>query len=176
MEIRKAARQDVSAINDIYNYYVAHTAITWRWRQRTPDEALAWFARHQTPQHCAYVAHEGQDVVGFASLSPFREADGYWPVAENSVYVRPGWEKRGIGRALMQTLVGAAKQTDLRSIVAVLDAENQGSRKFHLQLGFVPAGMLHHVGDKFGQPRSVEFLQLEINKEEPWHSRSIHTR
>lgn len=173
MEIARAAREDVPGINDIYNYYIRNTSFTWRWRERTLKDALAWFDRHQTEFYFVYVAREGGQVVGFASLSPFRDADGYWPVAENSVYVRTGWEKRGIGSALMSRLIDEAKDTDLRSIVGVLDAANTASRKFHIQLGFVPVGVLHHVGDKFGEPHCVEFLQLEINKEEPWHSRSI---
>ena len=159
--VRAARPEDAPAIGDIYNHYILHSDATWRWDAMTREEILSWVQSHGAPERPMLVACEGETVVGFACLSDFRPLIGYCKVAENTVYVRPGCEGRGIGRLLMRRLIDLARAAGLWSIVAVLDGGNTGSRDFHLALGFREAGVLPGIGYKFGRAHDCLFLQLD---------------
>lgn len=162
MQVRSARPEDAPGIGDIYNHYILHSDATWRWDAMGPEEVLSWVLSHGSPAHPMLVACEGEAVVGFACLSDFRPLIGYCKVAENTVYVRPGWEGRGVGRRLMERLVELARAAGLWHIVAVLDGGNAGSRAFHEALGFREAGALRDIGYKFGRAHDCLFLQLDL--------------
>lgn len=161
MTIRDACAADVEAINHLYNHYQRNSFALWRWRERTSGEAMEWLGAH-TGRYCALVAVQGDKLLGFASLSPFRPSEGYWPTAENSIYVQPDCTGQGVGRALMASLAARARAGGLRHIVAVIDSENQPSIDFHAGLGFVLRGTLPNIGEKWNKERSATFMQLTL--------------
>ena len=87
--VRSAAEADVPAVLDIYNHYIVNTIATFDVELQTLDDKLEWFRSSTTLPYCAVVADIGGDVLGFASLGPFRSKAAYRHTAENSVYVRP---------------------------------------------------------------------------------------
>jgi L-amino acid N-acyltransferase YncA len=159
--IRLARRDDLPAINDIYNHYVAHSTCTY---QETP-EALAsreaWFDRHG-PAHPVTVAEVDGVIVGWGSLSPFHPRSAYRFTVENSVYVHHAHHRRGIGEALLVDLIARARASGHRSIVALIDADQPASVGIHAKHGFAPAGHLRQVGYKFDRWLDVVHMQLTL--------------
>ena len=94
---------------------------------RTRAEQEAWILEH-SGVHPALVATEpadpeaggpiganGEIVLGFGSLSAFRERSGYSATAETSVYVDRAQRRRGMGKALLdELLVLASAQASTR--------------------------------------------------------------
>src|SRR5919197_2910090 len=66
-----------------------------------------WDARHLGRPRL--VAVEASAVVGWAALSPAAARACYAGVAEDSVYVAPGRQGRGGGRALLEELVARSE-------------------------------------------------------------------
>jgi phosphinothricin acetyltransferase len=60
---------------------------------------LRWF-EERTPAHPASVAEVNGEVVAWAAPSPWKGRCAYQHSVERSVYVRPDWHRRGVGRAL----------------------------------------------------------------------------
>jgi phosphinothricin acetyltransferase len=79
---------------------------------------------------------------------------------ENSVYVHPEWQRRGIGRALLQDLIVRARALGHHTIIAGISADQTASVALHEGHGFVKAGHLREVGYKFGQWLDVVTYQL----------------
>src|SRR3984957_16895667 len=116
MHIRLAAPGDAEGIRTIYNVEVLHSTNTFDMVARTKEEQEAWLLQHRGV-HPAIVAvepattasgHRGahnEIVLGFGSLSAFRERSGYAATAENSVYVDRAQRGRGIGRAPLAALL-----------------------------------------------------------------------
>ncbi len=164
-KLRAAVKEDVPKINGIVNWYIRETTVNWSWEERTEQEALAWFDAHQPPYHPVYVTDDGGEILAFGSLSHFRPKSGYWPVAENSVYVRHDCKGIGLGTALMQRLIADGKTSGLRVITAWVSDDNPSSVRFHEKLGFRRTGEMPGIGEKFGRKLGVVILQLELEGE-----------
>ena len=125
MRIRLAELADAEAIRTIYNAEVTDSTNTFDMVPRTRAEQEAWVLGH-SGVHPAVVAIElpgtgtdglsganGEIVLGFGSLSPFRERSGYSATTENSVYVDRSQRGRGVGRALLAELLVLASAARL---------------------------------------------------------------
>ena len=110
MNIRTAERRDLSAMLDIYNYEVKNGTATFDVEPRAGAVGEAWFAAHNTGNHPLLVAEEDGKVLGYASLSPYRDFDAYLQTVELSVYVAPESRGRGIASALMEAVLRLARE------------------------------------------------------------------
>ena len=128
--IRQARADDLAAINDIYNYYVASSTCTYQVEPTTREEREEWFAEHGE-KHPVIVAEWEGAVVAWGSLSPFRGRCAYQFTVEDSVYVRHDMYRRGIGQALLQELVERAGALGHHTIVAAISAEQEPSIALH---------------------------------------------
>jgi phosphinothricin acetyltransferase len=98
-------------------------------------------------------------VLGFGSLSAFRERSGYAATAENSVYVDRSQRGRGIGRALLAELLTLASAHGFHSVIARIAGHNETSIGLHRAAGFELVGVEREVGRKHRQWLDVIELQ-----------------
>src|SRR5438034_605957 len=117
LAIRLARIQDAEAIRTIYNLEVTTTTVTFDLVPRSLEEQERWLAAH-AGAHPAVVATEGEDVVGFGSLSPYRDRPAYATTVEDSVYVRRDRRNRGVGRRLLDELLRLAGDHGFHTVVA----------------------------------------------------------
>jgi len=166
IEIRSASINDLRAIMDIKNYYINNTYILWRKNCLTMEEMLLWWGEHRRNAHPILVAVEqqsgGEFVIGYANLSSFREAEGYKHTAENSIYLLPEYEGKGLGRKLMKKLLNAGVRAGIRVVTAWIDAENESSIAFHESLGYSLVGTMADVGMIDEKLRSVVILDINL--------------
>ncbi len=158
MEVRLARQEDTEAIRAIYNAEVVGSTVTFDLRPRTEAEQRAWVDRHQGA-HPALVAVEGPTVVGFASLSAFRDRAAYATTVEDSLYVDTAWRGRGVGRLLLDELMAVALARGFHTVIARISGENEPSIALHRACGFTPVGVEREVGRKFGRWIDVAVMQ-----------------
>ena len=171
MRIRLAEMADAEAIRTIYNVEVLESTNTFDMVPRTRAEQEAWILEH-SGVHPAVVAIESPDagtggpsgangdiVLGFGSLSPFRERSGYSGTAENSVYVDRAQRGRGVGSALLAELIELASAHGFHSLIARIAGHNETSIGLHTAAGFELVGVEHEVGRKHRQWLDVVELQ-----------------
>lgn len=161
IHIRPATEADVSAINSIYNYYVAHSTCTYQTEAETDASRLEWLKSHGA-QYPVTVAEDGGQVVGWASISMFRLREAYRPTVENAVYIRHDLLGRGIGKMLMADLIERTRKGGFHSIMAVISAEQEASIRLHEKLGFEKVAYLREVGRKFDGWLDVVYMQLML--------------
>jgi L-amino acid N-acyltransferase YncA len=158
MEVRLARPEDTEAIRAIYNEEVLGSTVTFDLRPRTTEEQRAWIDRHQGA-HPAVVATEGLTVVGFGSLSAFRDRAAYATTVENSLYVDASWRGKGVGRLILDELVALAVARGFHTVIARVSGDNEPSIALHRRCGFALVGVEREVGRKFGQWIDVAVLQ-----------------
>ena len=148
--LRQATEHDIEAIRSIYNHEVENGTSTFDLRPRTSEEQKLWFDAH-VGAYAAIVATEAGMVVGFGSLSPYRERPAYRGTAEVSVYVHHAHKRKGIGHALLNELVENAKQHGFHTLIARVSGPNAASHALFAASGFEKVGVEKEVGRKFNQ-------------------------
>lgn len=156
-----AEESDLEAINDIYNHYVPISDCTMDTEPVSLDARRGWFLELKGCYPVLVAMTEGK-VVGWASLSRHKVRTAYRYTAEDAVYVREGWQGKGIGTVLLTELIEAARDNDLHSVVAVINANHTASLGLHRKLGFEEVALLHEAGFKFGNWIDIRYLQLML--------------
>jgi phosphinothricin acetyltransferase len=150
--LRPATPADVPAILAIYADQVRHGTASWE--LEPPDDAEMQRRMH-TLLAAGYpylVAELDGVLAGYAYAGPYRPRAGYRFVVENSVYVAPQFQRRGIARLVLAALIDECEQRGFRQMVAVIgDSANQASIGLHRSLGFAQIGTLTAIGFKHGR-------------------------
>jgi phosphinothricin acetyltransferase len=153
-----ATLADAAAIRAIYNLEVETSTATFDLVSRSLAEQEAWLA-DRSGAFAAIVATEGDEVVGFAALSPYKERAAYRTTVEDSVYVRRDRHGLGVGRTLLGELLEGARASGFHSVIARIEAGGTASRGLHARCGFELVGIEREVGRKFGRWLDVALMQ-----------------
>ena len=156
--IRLAERGDAEAIRAIYNVEVAGSTVTFDLVPRTLEEQLVWLEEH-AGGHPAIVAVDGPLVVGFGSLSPYRDRPAYATSVEDSVYVHRDHRGRGIGRLLLDELVRLGRDHGFHAVIARIVGGHEASIALHRACGFDAIGVEREVGRKFQRWLDVVLME-----------------
>jgi L-amino acid N-acyltransferase YncA len=117
----------------------------------------AWDRAHLA-EHRLVATRDGT-VVGWAALSPVSDRCVYGGVAEGSVYVGESDRGRGVGLALLRTLVESAEAVGIWTIQAGIFPENVASVRLHESVGFRVVGRRERLGKLDGAWRDVLLLE-----------------
>jgi L-amino acid N-acyltransferase YncA len=159
MIIRDYAQVDLPAILAIYNDAVANSTAIWNDRLVDLEDRRAWAAARVALGYPLLVAEIDGSVAGYATFGDFRAFDGYRHTVEQSVYVGAAFRRRGIARALLQTLEPYARALGKHALLGGIEAGNAASLSLHAELGFKEVGRLPEVGTKFGRWLDLVFMQ-----------------
>jgi phosphinothricin acetyltransferase len=161
--IRPAALTDVPAIARIYAHAVETGTASFE--LTPPDEAE--MARRMTSLLDGgfpyLVAEVDGTLAGYAYAGPYRARPAYRFTVEDSVYVAPDAQGRGIGAALLPALVEESAARRFRQMIAVIgDSEQTASIALHARAGFYYVGTFPHVGFKFGRWLDTVLMQRAL--------------
>ena len=104
--------------------------------------------------------------AGYAYASVYRTRPAYRHSVEDSVYIDPEMQRRGVGRALMDALIEDCTKRGFRQMLAVIgDSPNQpGSVGLHEACGFRVVGQLPGIGYKFGRWVDTLLMQRDLGE------------
>jgi phosphinothricin acetyltransferase len=162
MTVRIATGADLPAINLIYNHYVLHSTCTYQEVAEPLALRQTWF-QHHGERHPAVVVEAAGQVLGWGSLSPFHSRTAFRFTVEDSVYIHPDHQRRGLGRLILTDLIQRARTLGYHTIIAAISAEQTGSIRLHEALGFQKAAHFREVGYKFNQWLDVVDYQLMLD-------------
>jgi L-amino acid N-acyltransferase len=157
--VRLATIDDAEAIRGIYNHSVLTSTATFDLVPRSAAEQREW-QRARSGAHAVVVAEDDEGrIVGFGSLSPYRERPAYSTTVEDSVYVDEAHHGQGLGRALLDELVNLAASHGFHTVMARVVAGHDASIRLHRSLGFELVGTEREIGRKFGRWLDVVVMQ-----------------
>jgi L-amino acid N-acyltransferase len=160
--IRDATESDLPALTELHNAWIPTLTTTWTERPFSLEERSAWLEEHRREGLPVLVVEDAGEVTGYASYERFRgggRLEGYDATAELSIHVREDYWGRGVGRALIEALVGRARAASIHVLVAAIDGENEASLRFHERLGFVEVARMPETGRKFGRWLDLVLMQ-----------------
>lgn len=162
--IRDATEGDLGDVAALYGREVLNGTATFELEPPTRDEMARRFAavkRHNLPW---LVAELDGAFAGYAYASPFRPRPAYRYGVEGSIYVEESARGHGVGRTLLEALIGRVRVMGLRHVIgAISDSDTSAaSIALHRALGFRDAGVYRQVGWKFDRWLDVTLMQLDL--------------
>lgn len=105
---------------------------------------------------------KNERIVGYAFAHRAFERAAYSWCAETTVYVDRDWRRRGVGEALYSALIKTLEAQGVRSLYAVVVAENKASVEFHRRAGYREFATFKNSGWKFGRWLDVVWLERTL--------------
>ncbi len=164
--IRKATREDVPKILEIYAPYIKQTCITFEYDVPTLSEFEQRFEKTSSLYPYFVACHESE-IVGYAYASRAFERAAYAWSADLSVYVAMDKRGRGIGKKLVMAIEDALYDMGICNLYAIITGENMASVNFHKKLGYTLAGTLTKSGYKMGRWHDVYFYEKRLDDINP---------
>lgn len=159
--IRPATLEDAGEMLAVYAPYVTDTTVSseydppslaeFRGRIETYTRTLPWL-----------VCRIDGRVAGYGYASPHRTRAGYQWSAETSIYVAPGYHRRGVASALYRSIFSILVRQGYYNIFVGITSPNERSIKFHSAMGFVISGAYQDSMYKFGQWRDVIWMAKSL--------------
>ncbi|MEJ3655626.1 N-acetyltransferase family protein [Actinomycetes bacterium KLBMP 9759] len=147
--VRQAWPEDMPAVSEIYRHYVETTTATFEIEAPDVREWSARFWRIAETGLPFVVAEIDGRVVGYAFCKPWNARAAYRWTVEDSVYVAPSAMGRGVGSALLDSLLTMCAAAGVREVIAVVvDTGDPRSLALHRRHGFTETGRLADVGFK----------------------------
>jgi L-amino acid N-acyltransferase YncA len=143
--VRDARPADLDAIVEIYNQTIPSRMATADLDPIHPEQRAAWLQEHTPDHRPVWVAESDGRVVGWLSISPFRQREAYDGTAEVSVYVDAGRRGEGIGLLLLSRAVERAPSLALHRLIGLIFSHNEASLALFARAGFERWGLLPGV-------------------------------
>jgi phosphinothricin acetyltransferase len=160
--IRLARESDAAAIAAIYRRYVEDSRISFE--ETAPNAAeMAQRVHGEMPGYYPwYLAEEDGRILGYAASTPFRTRPSYRWTVETGIYLAEDAMGRGVGRALLSTLLATLERQGYVAAIGAIALPNDASVALHEKLGFIYAGTYRGVGFKLGEWLDVGLWEKEL--------------
>src|SRR3974390_1395099 len=110
VRVRSATPADIPAITRIYADAVLHGTASFEIEPPGEAEMLHRQTALLNNGYPYFAAEIGGVVAGYAYAGPYRERPAYdWSV-EDSIYIAPDLQRKGIGALLLRALIAASEQ------------------------------------------------------------------
>lgn len=163
IEIRSAQEADLPTITAIYGQAVREGTATFELDPPDLTEMTRRFRALTDGGFPYFTALLKGEVVGYAYAGAYRPRPAYRFTVENSIYLAPASQRRGIGLRLMRLLIEACEERGFRQMIAVIgDSANAGSVGLHTACGFQMIGTHPSVGLKFGRWLDTVMMQRPL--------------
>ena len=133
---RSFAWSDIPAITAIYRHAVETSVATFD--TEAPGETFMAdkFGHMLELGHPVIIAEHDANTVGYAYASTYRPRPAYRFTAEDSIYLAPEAQGRGLGNQLLGRLLEDCRAFGFKQILAVITAERANSIRLHEKHGF----------------------------------------
>jgi L-amino acid N-acyltransferase YncA len=163
--LRAATPADIAAMTAIYRPAVLHGTASFELEPPDETEMLRRFTAITEAGCPFFVAVLDGRVVGYAYVSAYRTRPAYRFTVEDSVYIAPDAQGKGVGAMLLNALIQTSTAKGYRLMVAVIgDSRNQASITLHRNAGFTFCGTIHSVGYKLGRWLDSVIMQLPLGQ------------
>jgi L-amino acid N-acyltransferase YncA len=165
IEIRLAAEGDAARIAAIYNDAIGERSATFETTLRTEADMARRIT--ESARHPVLVAASESGVLAWAGISPYRARECYRGVGEFSIYVDREARGQGIGRRLLDALIGEATTLGYWKLLSRVFPFNTGSLALCRACGFREVGVYHRHAQLDGRWQDVVIVERVIPENQP---------
>jgi phosphinothricin acetyltransferase len=162
VQVRPASAADAGDIAGIYNYYVQNSVVTFEEEPVSAGEMATRVADVQANGLPWLVAKVDGKVVGYCYAGRWKTRAAYRHSVETSIYMKHGFEGRGIGKTLYSALLPPLRKLGVHAVIGGAAIPNPASVALHENLGFEQVAHFRQVGFKHGRWVDVAYWQLVL--------------
>jgi L-amino acid N-acyltransferase YncA len=160
--IRGFRWEDIPAITEIYHHAVDNTVATFDLDAPGETFFAEKFGHIAELGHPLLIAEREGKTIGYAYASTYRPRPAYRFTCEDSVYLAPEEQGKGLGSELLGRLIADSRTFGFKQMVAVITAERANSIRLHEKHGFVIIGRHPQLGFKFDRWLDIVHMQLSL--------------
>lgn len=154
--------RDVPAITAIYRHYVQTSVATFDTDPPGETFMAEKFGHMVDLGHPVVVAERNGRLAGYAYASVYRPRPAYRFTCEDTVYLAPGEQGKGLGSALLGKIIEEARAFGFKQMLGVITAEGVASVRLHEKLGFRLIGQYAQLGYKFDRWLDIVHMQKAL--------------
>ena len=162
--IRLAKAEDAAEIANIYNYYVANTAVTFEEAPVCVDEMSKRIQERISLGLPWLVTEKKGAIQGYAYASKWKARNAYRHSVEVTVYLSHLATSQGWGSQLYQQLFKQLKQSPVHAAIGGIALPNKASVALHEKFGMKKVAHFEEVGFKFNQWVDVGYWQIKLER------------
>ena len=157
LRVRPFQEADWPIVQRIYTEGIATGIATF---ETQAPEWATWDAKYLNV--CRLVAVEGDEIKGWAALTPFSKREVYQGVAEVSLYIAEKARGSGIGLRLLLQLVQKARLEGFWTLQAAIFPENKASIHIHEKAGFRKVGVREKIAQRDGAWKDNVLMEIRF--------------
>ena len=162
MNMRLATEADAPRILEIYAPIVQETAISFEYEVPGEDEMCQRIRGKLEHGYPWLVLERDEMLLGYAYAGRWRDRAAYDWTVETTIYVNSAARRGGVGRKLYGALFDVLRLQGFVQAVAGVTLPNDASVGLHEAVGFIPTGVTHNAGYKFGRWHGVSFFEMGL--------------
>ncbi|NET00393.1 MAG: N-acetyltransferase [Sphaerospermopsis sp. SIO1G2] len=165
MIIRDATKTDLPEIVAIYNAAVPTRMATADLEPISVESRLAWFERRNPSQRPLWIIEIDGVIGGWLSFQSFYGRPAYNSTAEVSIYISPNFQKRGLGKKLLEKAIQESPNLGLKTLLSLIFAHNHPSLKLFEKFGFQKWGHLPQIAELGKMEGDLIIMGLRVKVE-----------
>ena len=146
----------------IYLYYINHSTATFHKKEISKDE-MRDLLIFSNPKYEGYMISYGGAICGYVILTQYKTREAFNHTAEITIYLKAGYEGRGIGSEALSFIEERAKTKELHALLALICGENKGSIALFEKHGYEKCAHYKEVGYKFDRWLDLVCYEKIIN-------------
>ena len=158
---REIKEQDFPAIKEIYDWYIAHSTATFHTEPILISQLKEFIFVNHTLYN-SYLVFNGDELAGYCFLTYYKNRQAYDRSAEVTIYLKPEFCGKGIGKIAMDHLEQVARRNGLKNLIGIISGDNDGSITLFEKSGYSKCAHFRNVGEKFDKVLDVVAFQKEI--------------
>ena len=158
VELTDLRDKDYEIVKEIYDYYVVNTTVTFA----NEKPALSELKETIVTGHAKYKSYliiADSNICGFCYFSQYRKRQAYDRTAEITIYLKPEFAGKGIGKQTLEKLKTIALENGIAVLIGTITAENLQSIRLFENCGFEKCAYFRQVGKKFNRLLDVVAYQ-----------------
>lgn len=150
-------------VKDIYDYYIVHSTATFHTEKITISELKeSILVGH--PRYKSFLIDYQGEISGYCYISQYKKRQAYDRTAEVTIYLKPEYAGKGIGKETIKRLENVARDSGICVLMGIISGDNEASIALFEKCGYEKCAHFKKVGEKFNQIIDVVAYQKIINE------------
>lgn len=163
-ELRRATLDDLPDIIKIYNEAIKDGISTADSKTVSVEDKLEWFKAH-TPEYPILVKEYHGRIIAWISLQPFyANLFAYRYSARINIYIDKNFQGKKLGQQFLNEAMDEAKSLGIKTLLALIFADNPASLKLFKKIGFKEWGNLSRIANIEGIDKDLLILGQRISE------------